>query len=176
MRYPPFFNAAPVVALYDPLAEFLGALSAGIIEYRYVDAVRFAGHSCPTVACAFHMTRAGLKALYQPYTRTLCRGVVARELKCARGHRTASRGDRRCGRLHHRRGAGERLQRDRRPLHAPRTVRSIPNPLADSNHADRPRRLAGADVGAPGAIRAELRSLDVGGIRTENVIADDLEE
>lgn len=64
MSYPPFFDAAPVIALYDPLSEFLGAVSDGMIEYRYVDAVRLAGHSCPTVACAFLMTRAALKALY----------------------------------------------------------------------------------------------------------------
>lgn len=64
MHYPAFFDAAPVIELHDPLSEFLGAVSDGIIEYRYADAVRFAGHSCPTVACAFLMTRAGLKALY----------------------------------------------------------------------------------------------------------------
>ncbi len=64
MSHPPFFEAAPVITLHDPLAEFLGAASGGVIEYRYADVVRFAGHSCPTVACAFLMTRAGLKALY----------------------------------------------------------------------------------------------------------------
>jgi hypothetical protein len=64
MRYPAFFDAAPVIELYDPLSEFLGAVSDGVIEYRYTDVVRFAGHSCPTVACAFLMTRAGLNALY----------------------------------------------------------------------------------------------------------------
>jgi hypothetical protein len=64
MHYPAFFDAAPVIELYDPLAEFLGAVSDGVIEYRYADVVRFAGHSCPTVACAFLMTRAGLNALY----------------------------------------------------------------------------------------------------------------
>lgn len=64
MHYPTFFDAAPVIELYDPLSEFLGASSDGSIEYRYADVVRFAGHSCPTVACAFLMTRAGLNALY----------------------------------------------------------------------------------------------------------------
>jgi hypothetical protein len=34
------------------------------MEYRYEDAVRLAGHSCPTVAAAFLMTRAALAALY----------------------------------------------------------------------------------------------------------------
>lgn len=64
MRYPTFFDAAPVIELYDPLSVFLGAVTDGVIEYRYTDVVRFAGHSCPTVACAFLMTRAGLNALY----------------------------------------------------------------------------------------------------------------
>ena len=35
-----------------------------MLEYRYVDAVRLAGHSCPTVAGAFLMGRAALAALY----------------------------------------------------------------------------------------------------------------
>lgn len=62
--FPEFFAAAPSIAVVDPLAEFLGAAAGGIIEYRYVDAVRLAGHSCPTAAAAFLMTRAALKALY----------------------------------------------------------------------------------------------------------------
>jgi hypothetical protein len=63
-RFPDFFAAAPRIAVIDPLAEFLGAVAGGLIEYRYADAVRLAGHSCPTVAAAFLMTRAALKALY----------------------------------------------------------------------------------------------------------------
>ncbi len=50
--------------MHDPLAEFLGATAGGLIEYRYVDAVRLAGHSCPTVAAAYGMTRLALLALY----------------------------------------------------------------------------------------------------------------
>jgi hypothetical protein len=50
--------------VHDPLAEFLGATAGGLIEYRYVDAVRLAGHSCPTVAAAYGMTRRALLALY----------------------------------------------------------------------------------------------------------------
>lgn len=50
--------------MHDPLAEFLGAATDGIIEYRYADTVRLAGHSCPTVASAFLMTRSALAALY----------------------------------------------------------------------------------------------------------------
>jgi hypothetical protein len=64
MNFPDFFAAAPVITVRDPLAEFLGAAEGGQIEYRYADAVRLAGHSCPTVAAAFLMTRAALAALY----------------------------------------------------------------------------------------------------------------
>lgn len=63
-EFPDFYAQAPVVAMRDPLADFLGAARGGVIEYRYEDAVRLAGHSCPTVASAFLMTRAALKALY----------------------------------------------------------------------------------------------------------------
>ena len=63
-QFPDFFAAAPTIVMRDPLAEFLGAAAGGIIEYRFEDAVRLAGHSCPTVAAAFLMVRAGLAALY----------------------------------------------------------------------------------------------------------------
>lgn len=63
-RFPDFFSAAPVIVMRDPLAAFLGAAADGVIEYRFEDAVRLAGHSCPTVAAAFLMVRAGLAALY----------------------------------------------------------------------------------------------------------------
>ncbi|MBX3647107.1 MAG: hypothetical protein KF853_07100 [Rhodocyclaceae bacterium] len=64
MRYPDFFDEAPSITMYDPLAKFLGAVEGGIIEYRYVDAVKVAGHSCPTVASAWLMTARALEALY----------------------------------------------------------------------------------------------------------------
>lgn len=63
-RFPDFFDQAPAIAMRDPLADFLGAAADGVIEYRFADAVRLAGHSCPTVASAFLMLRAALKALY----------------------------------------------------------------------------------------------------------------
>jgi hypothetical protein len=63
IAFPPFFDAAPVIRLQDPLADFLGAAHDGLLEYRYVDVVRLAGHSCPAVASAFLMTRAALQAL-----------------------------------------------------------------------------------------------------------------
>jgi hypothetical protein len=64
MPFPDFFAAAPTIRVIDPLAAFLGAAESGIIDYRYEDAVRLAGHSCPTVASSFLMVRAGLIRLY----------------------------------------------------------------------------------------------------------------
>lgn len=65
MKYPAFFDEIPVITLSDPLANFLGAAEGGVLEYRYIDAVKLAGHSCPTVASAYWMTYMALKALYQ---------------------------------------------------------------------------------------------------------------
>jgi hypothetical protein len=64
MNTPSFYNDAPKITLYDPLAEFLGAAEKGIIEYNYLDAVKLAGHSCPTVAGAYLTTRKALASLY----------------------------------------------------------------------------------------------------------------
>ncbi len=64
IEYPDFFDAIPRIRLHDPLAEFLGAAEGGLIEYSYLDAVKLAGHSCPTVASAFWLTRQALLALY----------------------------------------------------------------------------------------------------------------
>lgn len=62
--FPEFFDKAPVIRMHDPLAQLLGSATDGIMEYRYVDAVLLAGHSCPTVAGAFLTARAALKVLY----------------------------------------------------------------------------------------------------------------
>jgi len=64
MNTPNFYNDVPKITLYDPLAEFLGAAEKGIIEYGYLDAVKLAGHSCPTVAGAWLMARKALACLY----------------------------------------------------------------------------------------------------------------
>ncbi|HZX26804.1 MAG TPA: hypothetical protein VFF16_07040 [Telluria sp.] len=68
MNHPAFFDQAPVITVHDGLAEFLGACTDGIITYRYIDAVRLAGHSCPTVAGAYLMTRKALALLYPDAT------------------------------------------------------------------------------------------------------------
>lgn len=52
------------LVVHDALAEFLGAADGGLIEYAYTDAVKLAGHSCPTVAAAYMMTLKALEYLY----------------------------------------------------------------------------------------------------------------
>lgn len=64
MSTPAFYSEVRRLTLHDPLAEFLGATEGGIIEYGYIDAVKLAGHSCPTVAAAYWMTLKGLAHLY----------------------------------------------------------------------------------------------------------------
>lgn len=64
MPFPTFFDAAPRLSVIDPLSAFLGASDGGLIDYGYADAVKLAGHSCPTVAGAWLMTVRGLQALY----------------------------------------------------------------------------------------------------------------
>ncbi len=61
---PAFFAQVPPIRVTDSLAEFLGAARHGIIDYEYVDAVKLAGHSCPTVACAYLMAGKALQHLY----------------------------------------------------------------------------------------------------------------
>ncbi len=68
MQTPAFFDQAPAIVMYDALAQTLGAMQDGLIEYRYLDAVKLAGHSCPTVAGAWLMTRAALARLYPGQT------------------------------------------------------------------------------------------------------------
>ena len=65
MTYPQFFNNIATIKLQDELASFLGAFEDGIIEFSYLDVVKSAGHSCPTVLGAYLMTLQGLKALYE---------------------------------------------------------------------------------------------------------------
>ena len=64
MAFPAFFDEVPALRLHDGLAELLGASDDGIIEYHYADAVRLAGHSCPTVAGGWLSARAALRHLY----------------------------------------------------------------------------------------------------------------
>ena len=65
MTYPQFFDNIPKIKLQDDLASLLGAFEDGFIEYSYLDSVKSAGHSCPTVLGAYLMVLEGLKALHQ---------------------------------------------------------------------------------------------------------------
>jgi hypothetical protein len=64
MAHPEFFSQVPRILLRDPLAEFVGALDDGLVKFSYVEAVKVAGHSCPTVASAYLMTVKALARLY----------------------------------------------------------------------------------------------------------------
>lgn len=65
MRYPTFFETTESITLYDPLSDALGAFEDGNVVFNYLDVVKSAGHSCPTMAGAYLMVREGLKALYK---------------------------------------------------------------------------------------------------------------
>lgn len=65
MNYPSFYQTIETIKLQDPLSNFLGAFNDGIIEFSYLDIVKCAGHSCPTVLGAYLVTLEGLKALYK---------------------------------------------------------------------------------------------------------------
>lgn len=86
MSFPAFFDAAPVLRLREPLAAFLGAADDGTIEYRYADAVRLAGHSCPAVASAYLMVFNGLRALYDAELPE--RGGIEVTMRAERDHGT----------------------------------------------------------------------------------------
>jgi len=64
MHYPNFYTQVAPLKLYDPLSDFLGAFKKGELEITYLDCVKLAGHSCPTVAGAYLMAAKGLDALY----------------------------------------------------------------------------------------------------------------
>ena len=64
MNYPDFYTQVPPITLQDPLSAFLGAFEEGVLEISYLDCVKLAGHSCPTVAGAYLMAQQGIKALY----------------------------------------------------------------------------------------------------------------
>lgn len=64
MKYPKFFDEIESIKLQDPLADVLGAFEGGEYEISYLEVVKGAGHSCPTVAGAYLMTLYALKALY----------------------------------------------------------------------------------------------------------------
>ena len=64
MNTPAYYDTVPSITMTDPLAETLGSAEGGTLEYRYLDAVKLTGHSCPTVAGAWRLTRDALARLY----------------------------------------------------------------------------------------------------------------
>jgi len=64
MHYPAFFDKVPAIQLQDPLSNFLGAFEEGKMEISYLECVKLAGHSCPTVAGAYLMAVKGLEILF----------------------------------------------------------------------------------------------------------------
>ena len=65
MNYPDFYNQIPTIKLQDELSNFLAAFEDGLIELSYLDIVKSAGHSCPTVLGAYLMTFKALNFLYE---------------------------------------------------------------------------------------------------------------
>lgn len=64
-----FFDEAERIILTDPLSQFLGAQEPGaVMVFTYADAVKYAGHSCPSVAGAYMITSRALRALYKDET------------------------------------------------------------------------------------------------------------
>lgn len=64
MRFPAFFDEVPALRVKDPLAAMLGSSDHGVLEYRYADAVKVTGHSCPTVAAAYWLTWLSMNELF----------------------------------------------------------------------------------------------------------------
>lgn len=72
--YPQFFDEVPPIVLKDDLACLLGTFVEGKVEITYLECVKMAGHSCPTVAGAYVLTQVALKKLFP--TQVPVRGLV----------------------------------------------------------------------------------------------------
>ena len=79
MSYPKFYDEVESIKVKDQLSNVLGAFESGEYEFNYLDVVKSAGHSCPTVAGAYIITLEALKALY-PNERAV-RGDIKVEFK-----------------------------------------------------------------------------------------------
>lgn len=84
MHYPSFYTRVQPIILHDPLSEFLGAIEKGEVEISYLDCVKLAGHSCPTVAGAYLVAKVGLDRLFEGGLPK--RGSVKVEMKEAKEH------------------------------------------------------------------------------------------
>jgi len=79
MAYPEFFDTVESIKVADPLSGVLGAFENGIYDITFLEVVKSAGHSCPTVAGAYLITAEALKALYP--NEMIIRGNIAVEFK-----------------------------------------------------------------------------------------------
>ena len=60
-----FFDMVDPLRLKDPLAYILGSMEEGeLFVFKYADAVKLAGHSCPAISGAYKITARALSALY----------------------------------------------------------------------------------------------------------------
>jgi hypothetical protein len=64
MNFPAFYNEIPSIKFFEPLSDVLGSSSNGVVEFSFKDAVKIAGHGCPTVGGAYLMVFYGIKKLY----------------------------------------------------------------------------------------------------------------
>ena len=64
MKYPKFYDEVEKFTLQDDLSAFLGATEDGIIEISYIDCVKLAGHSCPTVAGSYILSKVAISKLF----------------------------------------------------------------------------------------------------------------
>ncbi len=60
------FKQVKPIRFREPLAATLGAFAGetAIIDYSFIDAVKMAGHACPTVSAAYLCCQAALEKLY----------------------------------------------------------------------------------------------------------------
>lgn len=79
MAYPDFFDKVETIKVADPLSNILGAFENGIYEFSFLDVVKSAGHSCPTVAGAYLITLEAIKVLYPD--ELVVRGNISVEFK-----------------------------------------------------------------------------------------------
>ena len=72
-----FFGEVKPLRMIEPLAETLGAFQeeGTVLSYTFADAVKLAGHACPTVAGAFLACRKALERLYP--SETPVRGEIS---------------------------------------------------------------------------------------------------
>ncbi len=83
MQYPLFYDNVEPFVLQDALSDFLGATKDGVVEISYLDCVKLASHSCPTVAGSFIVTKVALKELYKEQIPQ--RGQIKIELQEPKG-------------------------------------------------------------------------------------------